>query len=713
MKDNNTQQSKLNRLLATSDYNEVRVYLKQTSYLKSNKDSKFFWQSTLPITWFNQISKETFLEELLFNYFRKQTLPNEAFLKQFFNSNKKPTLIKIIKLSEAFTLASHWESFSVFQYDSQLKVLYKELQYIKTYRQYWETKAIEHNAFIKSIAFEDILFQMTMCYEDFKQHPGKATGNRSKRVSYEAILINLLNTFLKIKNEDLKQKGIKVDNQYDVNYYKTIPAEEYQVLKNKFREVVEFHFAKYDDEYQIKKYLSSFAEFEYIDGLESVLLTSKAHNLYRKTLEKGMYDETYLTNRVVNNKDQLIKITVLPKLWDRQLKLDVLSSIEYFNFLNIPTQISIKKENVSIDISKVLYLLKSFSLFFMLQESMRIGDKYISRQVPKLFKGLFYSDYIVCYEKDDFIDKCVTYFKYSKEEIINILNFITLDLNDDISSNLDIKQNPLIKIGNQYFWMSSFMKDRRWEIALHNKLVKDGLINQNKVSGQSETYLSNIFKEANFNAISGQRYKYNNKSGEIDLLAYKDGVLFLGELKSTYVIEHMIKNSKYEVRQFNKASEQLDLAKDYVVNNFEKIKNLEELNIDCDLEDLKIETIIISNIYQADHIMVNNKHLKVSLFELLIILKDDLYNMLVPKMGKALFDSKFEIPLDMMLNKEDNNTLSIEDCSLWKNEKDCSPNDIISAIIENKVWKHQDTNKNFPIEEIELTAYNNQSKYLS
>jgi hypothetical protein len=64
-------------------------------------------------------------------------------------------------------------------------------------------------------------------------------------------------------------------------------------------------------------------------------------------------------------------------------------------------------------------------------------------------------------------------------------------------------------------------------------------------------------------------------------------------------------------------------------------------------------------------------------------------------------------------NKKNNNSLLKEDCSLWENEKDCSPNDIISAIIENKVWKHQDTTNNFLIEEIELTKYKNQSKYLS
>ncbi len=722
MTKNNKPQYNLDKLLTTTNYNEIRVYLIQTSYLKGSKDSKFFWQSTIPITWFNQISKEPFFEELLLNYFRKQTAPSESFLKQFFNSNKKYTLSKIIKLSEAFNHASHWESFSIFQNDTQLKVFYKELEYIKLYRDYWNAEEEKHNTFIKTLALEDILFQMIMCYEDFKQYSSKTVGNRNKRVSYEAILINLLNTFIKIKKVDLKQKGMVVVNKYNVNYFKTIPVEDYQLLKDKFREVVEFYFTKYDNEYQIKKYLSGFAEFESIEGLESVLLTNNKHSLYRKTLEKGVYDEVYFTNRVINKKELLKRLKAIPEPWDKQFELNTLSSIEYFKFLNIPTEIFIKKKNINIDISKVLYVLKSFSIFFMLQESIGVGDKYISRIVPKAFKDLFYSDYMVCFDEINFIDNCVTYFKYSKEEIINILNFITLDLNDEITSSIDIKQSPLIKLGNQYFWMSSFMKDRRWEISLHYKLVKEDLINPNKVSNQSENYLANIFKEANFKAISGHMYKYNNKRGEIDLLAYRDGVLFIGELKSTYAIEDMLKNSKYEVRQFNKASNQLDLAKEYIRNNFEKIKNLEGLTIDCNLNDLQIQTLIISNIYQSDHTMINDKHLKVSLFELLIILKNDLYNMLVPKIGEALFDFQLDLPIDIILNlfninnpytKSKSNHFSKKDCILWGNQQKCTPKDIIEAIKENKVWKHQDANKNFPIEEIELTGDNIKYKYLS
>ena len=58
MKDNNTQQSDLDRLLKTSDFNEVRIYLKRNKYLKNIKIANSFWQSSLPATWFQELIKE-------------------------------------------------------------------------------------------------------------------------------------------------------------------------------------------------------------------------------------------------------------------------------------------------------------------------------------------------------------------------------------------------------------------------------------------------------------------------------------------------------------------------------------------------------------------------------------------------------------------------------------------------------------------------------
>jgi hypothetical protein len=66
MKDNNTQQSDLDRLLKTSDFNEVRIYLKRNKYLNNTKIANSFWQSELPVLWFNDLIKEPLFENLLF-----------------------------------------------------------------------------------------------------------------------------------------------------------------------------------------------------------------------------------------------------------------------------------------------------------------------------------------------------------------------------------------------------------------------------------------------------------------------------------------------------------------------------------------------------------------------------------------------------------------------------------------------------------------------
>ena len=733
MKDNNTQQSDLDRLLKTSDFNEVRIYLKRNKYLNNTKIANSFWQSELPVLWFNDLIKEPLFENLLFFYFKRSTKPNETFLKQFFDSKSKSILIKIIKLSEAFKHDLHWKSFSIFQNDNQLKIFYKELQYVRSYRSYWEDKSIKHIAFIQSMDYEDILIQMVSCYEQFKRYSNKTIDNRSLIISYESHLIKILNLLLNVRNEPSKNAEVIIGNKYDENEFKLITKQELPIirpvesfinnnlipkeiissLKKRFREAVEYFFSKDVNDYQINTYLSGFAEFCYIDNLNAGIKTNTKFTEYRKTLEKGKYDETYFTNKVVDSKEKLNEIKSLSSTWEKQFKLGITSSIEYLNFLKIPKSIHNSRNNSKIEFEKALLFIKSFSLFLMPQGRMVINGKMsFKRELPKEFKELFHSDYIVSYNENELIRKCKTYFKWPTEEVRSIVDFFTTDLNNN-KDKIDIKKRPLLKIGTQYVWLSSFFRDRRWEIILHQKIVAENLLNHNDQSTNSENYISTIFKEGNFNAISSYRYREHNKNGEIDVLAFKNGILFICELKSTYTQEDILKTSIYETQKFKyKASEQLDLAKDYVDNNFDEIKGIKELNIDCSKEDLKIETLIISNIYEADHLNFNKRHLKVSLFELLVILKNDLYQMLVPKYTKALFDLGLDLSVDNILNKHNKNTILKEDCNLWENEKDCSPEDIISAILENKVWKHQDANKNFFLEETELSTYDKKYKYL-
>ncbi|MEX6627628.1 hypothetical protein [Tenacibaculum salmonis] len=719
---------------------EKEIFSKVLSYVKStncysfserkNKYCDLFWQSTLPTKWFSEFIKESFLDDFLFGYFSKEENVNNDFLKLLINSNKKSTLKQIIKLTESFTKKNHWDSFLVFQKESEFKQFYKELKYIKNNRNYWNLESDKFIGYIDDIDYEDILIQTISYFEQFKRYSKKTVGNRAIIISYESVLISILNTILNLKKESDLNKKIEIKNKYSNEIFKfqteqelpvirpmesfnnplLIPKEKISDQKKKFRELVEFLFAKHDNEYQINKYLTGLANFELIDDLEAELSTNKNYSLYRKTLERGSYDETYFGNEITKRTQALKDIKELPTLWEKEFKLSMFTSIEYFKFLKIPLVINDRHSKSEINLEKVLLFLKTFSKLFMPQGRI-MGLK---RKLPSDFINLFDSDYIVSYKEDDFIEKCQEYFNWSKTEIETIINFLTTDLSSNRRFKIDIIKRPFIKIGNQYVWLSSFLRDRRWEIILHEKIVADKLINHKIQSAKKEKYISNTFKKVKFNSISSYCYKSDRLRGEIDVLAFKNNTLFICELKSTYVEEDMMKTSKYETLKFNsKASEQLSKAKNYILDNFEEINAIEELNINCKKEDLKIITIIISNIYQSDNLIFNNEHIKISLFELLIILKNDLYNMLVSKSENAILDFGSDIPMGKLFGKESNlSDVKKEDSNLWEDSKECTPNDIISVIKENKVWKHQETEKANTIENIELSEFDKNYKYL-
>lgn len=715
-------------------FSNVLSFLKKTncySFSKKNKYCHLFWQSHLPTKWFNELIEEPLFEDFLFGYFSTDENVNTNFLELLLNSSKKRVLKKIVKLSEAFSYQNHWDSFSVFQKNTEFKQFYRELKYIKDNRIYWGSEYDKYISYIEDIDYEDILIQTISYFEKFKRYSKKTVANKAIIISYESVLISILNRVLNLKKELNLTKKVRAENKYNSIDFKKqtkselppirpmesfmntslIPKEYINNQKKNFRELIDFLFAKHDNEYQIQKYLTGLANFELIDGLEAELITNENYSLYRKTLERGGYDETYFGNKITEKAEELEEIKALPTLWEKEFKLSVFTSVEYFKYLKIPLIISDRYSKSEINLEKVLLFLKTFSKLFMPQGRI-FGTK---RELPSEFTKLFDSDYIVSYNEDDFIDKCQEYFNWSKTEIQTILNFLTTDLSSKFKFQIDLMKRPFIKVGTQYVWLSSFLRDRRWEIILHKKIVADNSKNLTLQPAQKEKYISNTFKEAKFNSISSYCYENDGLKGEIDVLAFKENTLFVCELKSTYIEEDIMKTSKYEALKFNsKASEQLSKAKNYILDNFEEIKAIEELKINCKKENIKIVTMIISNIYQADNLIFNNQHNKISLFELLIILKNDLYNMLVSKSGKAITGIRFDIPMGRFFGKKNNlSDVNEEDCNLWKDTKECMPIDILSAIKENKVWKHQETDEANRKENIELTEFDNSYKHLN
>ncbi len=740
--------TKLLTLESSLDFSEVLSFVKgEGCYMYSNKYSKpyLFWQSNLPVRWFENFLNEPFFEKFLFGYFSHEENCNQNFLDLLANSRKKTTLIKVIKLSEAFNKPKHWSSFLIFSNskDVQLKQFYRELTYVVEYHKYWKNKSLEYIDFIRELDYEDILIQTISYFEKFKRYSNQTKDNNKIIISNRAVLISVLNQLLNIKKEFVLEKEFNITAKYGTKAFQIttkkqlppvkpieafanpdlIPKENIDELKEKFRDAIEFFFAMEDNEYQIRKYLTGFSDFEMIDGLEAELKTNEKHNLYRNTLARNKYDEIYLSNRVVENHQFVNKIEEL-SFWEKEFEWKKESSLEYFRFLKIPTTIRDKYSKADIDVEKSLCLFQTFSALLMPQGKTGIPLEdivnAIKRAIPEKSTKIFYSDYIVSYSEQELLAKCEEYFKWSADEIKAIIDFLTTDLSANRKFKIDISRRPIIKIGEQYIWLSSFLRDTRWEILLHKRIASYNLVDsEKKQSAKAEKFISELFREAGFGSVAS--YQYDNPKGEIDVLAFKDNTLFVLELKSTYVEENIIKTSKYETLKFNsKASEQLLKAKNYIHGSFSEIKNIEELNINCKKEELKIVTIIVSNIYQADHLIFNQEHLKVSLFELLIILKNDLYNMLIYKQGKVLFNMDFDIPHNMVEQfynrnnpaiKKENLQIDKKDCNLWEDKNNCKPNDIISAIKENKIWKHQ--NLIVGTENIELKEFDKDYRYLN
>jgi hypothetical protein len=199
----------------------------------------------------------------------------------------------------------------------------------------------------------------------------------------------------------------------------------------------------------------------------------------------------------------------------------------------------------------------------------------------------------------------------------------------------------------------------------------------------------------------------------------KDGVLIFIELKTTYICEDIIRQSEFDNRKFEyKAAEQLDRAITYLRENFKEfVQANPELNINIAKEDIKIISLIVSNSFDWDDTIKNNSHLKISLLELEIILKNSLYDLLNVQMKKDII-----IPINIYHSTTNSNNphyknqkldCSKVDCDLWK-EKELTANRFIELIEKNQVWSFIDKLWDFyaPIG-ITLNSFDPAKKWLS
>ncbi|MCB9295229.1 MAG: hypothetical protein H6559_19225 [Lewinellaceae bacterium] len=743
--------------LNDAPFEEVAAFLRSKRFRKS-KCHEIFWTSPLPSKWAKQLLVLPNSIDLLFDYFSKPENVNPTFLQEMAKQNHR-LLEKAIKISKAYDIQSHWESFEGFRtnQNQQLRIFYKELDYIRKLTSDWQEKAEFYEGVIWGLDYEDILIHTISYFEKFKRSSERTIGKQSLITSTEITLCYTLNNLLTIKQAAIKETGESIKSKYTISAFKKaiqdalpplnspegviqgkyLPEETISPEKQLIREAIEFYFSFFTVGYQIDRYLCGYADFEFIDELEATLKTNELFLTHWRNDKKSWFQEVLAMNKAAQKEEARTYLSSNKEMYEKQNFLAVHSAIEYWKYLKLPHTITTKEEG-EIDFEQVFTLLKAFSNYLM-PEGRKIfipqhdaeerGSSlpyFVAKQnKPEKFGRLFGDGYLYVVEEKKLEKNITEYFGWDTQAVRNLLDFFTIDLSSNTTSEIDFLSRPLLKIGTQYIWLSSLLRDRRWDVLMHRRMAAETLFNQPDQSKEIEMGLADSFKKAGFNAVAGGEYnKGKDDEGEIDTLAFKDNVLFVIELKTTYVEENLLRYAWYHAIKFEyKAIEQLMRHQEYIETNFEAVKSIPELGIDCELEELVIIPLIVSNIFEFDDLLVQGQYRKVSLFELLVILHNDLYESLHNRLASFLSGEEADFLASSVIQSFNQNNpyfkkgtpgqATKEEYSLWVNPEFCSPEDFVNAIKDGKVWKGLDEMMDFRSgESLEIGRFDKGNKWL-
>lgn len=717
--------------LEVATFKEIAPFIKNRRKRFRKAESQApFWTATLLAKWSKQILELPYAIDFLLDYFR-QPDANLSFLQAAAAANSR-LIERAVKLSKAYELEEHWKSMECLKSheNTRLKLLYKELTYIRRLNQHWEEQGKFYEGVIAALDYEDILIHLIACFERFKRSE-ETIRNQSLITSYELHYCRVLNHILNIKRE--AQPDEAISNKYELSDFrqkaadvmpplnpvkgliqgKYLPNELITPEKKLIREVIDFYFRYLSMKYQIEKYLCGYADFELIDVLEAELKTNENFAIHWRNDKKSIFQEVLAMNKALDKPELQAYLKQGHELYEKQVAFSMQAADESWKYACLPPSVGAEGKE-KIETHKLFELLISLSNYLMpdgrvviLQEGSNPPQQVAiaKRNKPKQFEQLFGNDYIYSIGADEFMKNIAQYFDWDLPEVQHILDFLTINLNDSnayLSKEIDVLSRPLIQIGSQYIWLSSLMKDRRWDNLLHRRIAKEYMHNHNDQSALMEERIAQSFRDAGFKALTGWKYNQGKEGeGEIDILAFRDKTLFVLELKTSFLEEDLLAYNKYRELRFDyKASDQLSSHLEYIENDFEAIKGIPDLSIDCDLEAINIQPLIISNIFEFDNQLINEQYQKVSLFELQVILHNDLYQALHTPTDSYSVDNIPDQPIAAIFQRFNQNNPQFKrvqakakdkaSCNLWSNPYYCTPEDLITAIRERVVWQGLD-----------------------
>ncbi len=194
---------------------------------------------------------------------------------------------------------------------------------------------------------------------------------------------------------------------------------------------------------------------------------------------------------------------------------------------------------------------------------------------------------------------------------------------------INLTGKPFIKLGDYYIAFNRLLGEANSQVnGLINRWEGNFKLHQTVTQTETDEFerrVCKLFEDAGFDSICSVKYTGSAK-GDFDIVVYNDGVMLIIELKRSKIRFNIADaHDEYE-NSLKKASGQLDKGVRYIHENFDKVKDdhFKKLAIKESLpSDIKIYPIVVSTSFGFDHVLIENKHLKISLFELQGLLEDE------------------------------------------------------------------------------------------
>ncbi len=192
----------------------------------------------------------------------------------------------------------------------------------------------------------------------------------------------------------------------------------------------------------------------------------------------------------------------------------------------------------------------------------------------------------------------------------------------------ELHERPILKIGKYLFTLPWMMYSQNNSTAAINNVRRLG---RNRRELQAETHrielrLATVFETYGFQILSNYEFPKGytmNDPGEMDLICFRDGHLFIFEVKSTYLRKSLQEAWHHRTNTLRKAGLQLKRKKEAVIHAIETNFVFEKgFKVDKLPSDKNIHSWIIDTSIEYDHQYFSG-FLKVSFQEILIVLRNE------------------------------------------------------------------------------------------